>query len=135
MTLKGRLQFCAWSFPGCAYFEWLNSFNRFQMRTVTLIPGDGIGPEISAAVQQIFEAAGVPLQWEAVDVTPVKGPDGKIGIPQQAIDSVVKVSCIRRKNRKGTRKSLEPHTKRKPPPLYAALPSETFFLTISLLLR
>jgi hypothetical protein len=57
-----------------------------------LIPGDGIGPEISAAVQQIFTAAEVPLQWEIVDVTPVKGPDGKIGIPQQAIDSVVKVS-------------------------------------------
>jgi isocitrate/isopropylmalate dehydrogenase len=26
---------------------------------VTLIPGDGIGPEISAAVQKIFEAARV----------------------------------------------------------------------------
>jgi isocitrate dehydrogenase (NAD+) len=26
---------------------------------VTLIPGDGIGPEISAAVQEIFEAAKV----------------------------------------------------------------------------
>jgi len=26
---------------------------------VTLIPGDGIGPEISAAVQKIFEAAKV----------------------------------------------------------------------------
>jgi len=26
---------------------------------VTLIPGDGIGPEISAAVQQIFAAAKV----------------------------------------------------------------------------
>jgi isocitrate dehydrogenase (NAD+) len=28
-------------------------------RTVTLIPGDGIGPEISAAVQKIFEVANV----------------------------------------------------------------------------
>ena len=41
-------------------------------RTITLIPGDGIGPEISRSVQQIFEAADVPLKWEAVDVTPVK---------------------------------------------------------------
>jgi hypothetical protein len=41
-------------------------------RTVTLIPGDGIGPEISHSVQKIFEAAGVPLNWESVDVTPVK---------------------------------------------------------------
>ena len=31
----------------------------FQVKTVTMIPGDGIGPEISAAVQQIFSAAEV----------------------------------------------------------------------------
>lgn len=30
-----------------------------QMQMVTLIPGDGIGPEISAAVIKIFEAAKV----------------------------------------------------------------------------
>ncbi|XP_030569691.1 probable isocitrate dehydrogenase [NAD] subunit alpha, mitochondrial isoform X2 [Drosophila novamexicana] len=58
------------------------------VRKVTLIPGDGIGPEISAAVQKIFTAAKVPIEWEAVDVTPVRGPDGKFGIPQAAIDSV-----------------------------------------------
>ncbi|XP_055637724.1 probable isocitrate dehydrogenase [NAD] subunit alpha, mitochondrial isoform X1 [Toxorhynchites rutilus septentrionalis] len=57
-------------------------------KKVTLIPGDGIGPEISAAVQRIFEAAHVPIEWESVDVTPVRNPDGKFGIPQSAIDSV-----------------------------------------------
>lgn len=41
-------------------------------RKVTLIPGDGIGPEISSAVQKIFTAANVPIEWEAVDVTPVR---------------------------------------------------------------
>lgn len=30
-----------------------------QIQTVTLIPGDGIGPEISTAVMKIFEAAEV----------------------------------------------------------------------------
>ena len=30
----------------------------------------------------------VPIQWETVDVTPVKQPDGKFGIPQKAIESV-----------------------------------------------
>lgn len=43
-----------------------------EVKKVTLIPGDGIGPEISAAVQQIFKAANVPLEWETVDVTPVR---------------------------------------------------------------
>ena len=59
-------------------------------RTCTLIPGDGIGPEISAAVQKIFQAAQVPIEWEVVDVTPVRGPDGLMHIPQAAIDSVNK---------------------------------------------
>lgn len=30
----------------------------------------------------------VPIAWEEVDVTPVKGPDGKFGIPPAAIESV-----------------------------------------------
>ena len=32
-----------------------------QLRKVTMIPGDGIGPEISQSVKEIFEAAGVCL--------------------------------------------------------------------------
>ncbi|HEY0545677.1 MAG TPA: isocitrate dehydrogenase (NAD(+)) [Pyrinomonadaceae bacterium] len=32
--------------------------------TITLIPGDGIGPEVSAAVVQIIEATGVDVHWE-----------------------------------------------------------------------
>ncbi|MBA9078451.1 MULTISPECIES: isocitrate/isopropylmalate dehydrogenase family protein [Rufibacter] len=34
------------------------------MTTVTLIPGDGIGPEITEAVKAIFAAAQVPITWE-----------------------------------------------------------------------
>lgn len=33
-----------------------------QIQTVTLIPGDGIGPEISNAVMKIFEAAKVSTE-------------------------------------------------------------------------
>lgn len=43
-----------------------------EVRKCTLIPGDGIGPEISAAVQKIFASASVPIEWESVDVTPVR---------------------------------------------------------------
>ncbi|MDT5294309.1 MAG: isocitrate dehydrogenase [Acidobacteriota bacterium] len=32
--------------------------------TITLIPGDGIGPEVSSAVVRIIEASGVAVQWE-----------------------------------------------------------------------
>lgn len=32
--------------------------------TVVLIPGDGIGPEVTAAAQQVLAAAGADLHWE-----------------------------------------------------------------------
>ncbi|KAI8083398.1 isocitrate dehydrogenase, NAD-dependent [Gilbertella persicaria] len=56
---------------------------------VTLIPGDGIGPEISRSVKDIFAAAKTPIEWEEVDVTPVL-KDGKTAIPDEAIASVRK---------------------------------------------
>ncbi|XP_026540925.1 isocitrate dehydrogenase [NAD] subunit alpha, mitochondrial isoform X1 [Notechis scutatus] len=59
-------------------------------RTVTLIPGDGIGPEISAAVVEIFEAAKVPVQFEERIVTAIQGPGGKWMIPQDAKESMDK---------------------------------------------
>jgi len=34
--------------------------------TITLIPGDGIGPEVSAAVKQIISAAGMDITWEEI---------------------------------------------------------------------
>ena len=55
--------------------------------TVTLIEGDGIGPEISQSVKDIYAAAGVPIQWDSVDVTP-RLKDGKTVIPDEAIKSV-----------------------------------------------
>ncbi|GBD07422.1 Isocitrate dehydrogenase [NADP] [bacterium HR21] len=35
-----------------------------RKQRVTLIRGDGIGPEITAAVEEIFDAAAVPIEWE-----------------------------------------------------------------------
>ena len=32
--------------------------------TITLIPGDGIGPEIVAATVRVIEATGVDIDWE-----------------------------------------------------------------------
>ena len=57
--------------------------------TVTLIEGDGIGPEISQAVKDIYSAAKVPIKWESVDVTP-RLKDGRTVIPDEAINSVKK---------------------------------------------
>jgi isocitrate dehydrogenase (NAD+) len=34
--------------------------------TITLIPGDGIGPEVSHAVKQILDAAGLDITWDEI---------------------------------------------------------------------
>ncbi|KAL2111612.1 hypothetical protein VUR80DRAFT_9744 [Thermomyces stellatus] len=61
--------------------------NKDGNYTVSLIEGDGIGPEISNAVKNIFAAAKTPITWEPVDVTPVL-KDGKTTIPESAIKSI-----------------------------------------------
>lgn len=44
---------------------------------VTLIPGDGIGPEVSAAARRMIDASGVAIDWEEVAATPPAG--AKVG--------------------------------------------------------
>ncbi|KAG9249321.1 hypothetical protein BJ878DRAFT_579583 [Calycina marina] len=55
--------------------------------TVSLIEGDGIGPEISQSVKDIFSAAKAPIKWEPVDVTP-QLIDGKTSILPETIESI-----------------------------------------------
>ncbi|KAK5121686.1 NAD-dependent isocitrate dehydrogenase [Meristemomyces frigidus] len=57
--------------------------------TVSLIEGDGIGPEISQSVKDIFSAANAPVKWEPISVDPVF-KDGKQAIPDEAIDSITR---------------------------------------------
>ena len=38
--------------------------------TVTLLPGDGIGPEVARAVQQMIAATGVEIDWEVIAAPP-----------------------------------------------------------------
>ncbi len=37
---------------------------------ITLIPGEGIGPEVAAAATRIIDATGVQIQWEHMDARP-----------------------------------------------------------------
>ena len=59
-----------------------------SIQCVTLIEGDGIGPEISSAVVKVFDAAGAPITWEPVDVQPIKTPDGRVTVPEGVIQSM-----------------------------------------------
>lgn len=60
------------------------------MHRLTLIPGDGIGPEITAAVTEIIKAAGVEIDWDVqtagADVAEKEG----VPLPERVIESIKK---------------------------------------------
>jgi isocitrate dehydrogenase (NAD+) len=55
---------------------------------VTLIPGDGIGPEIAAAARLVLEATGVGFEWHVVDAG--EGVMAEFGtpLPDHVLDSI-----------------------------------------------
>lgn len=56
---------------------------------VTLIDGDGIGPEVIAATRRIIEAAGVKVEWEPAKAGGEMFKAGVAsGVPQDTIDSI-----------------------------------------------
>jgi isocitrate dehydrogenase (NAD+) len=58
--------------------------------TVTLIPGDGIGPEITDATIRILEAAGAEIEWDRqiAGMTAVEACDDPL--PDETIDSIAR---------------------------------------------
>jgi len=57
---------------------------------VTLIPGDGIGPEVSAASRRCIEATGVKIEWEeALAGSAALEKTGEL-LPQATLDSIRK---------------------------------------------
>jgi len=60
------------------------------MYTVTLIPGDGIGPEISDATMRVIEATGVSIAWDIQNAgLTVYEKEGN-PLPQRVLDSIRK---------------------------------------------
>src|SRR5690348_5916725 len=55
---------------------------------VTLIPGEGIGPEVASATRRILEAAGVQIEWEEIAGRTGDSNDQGQRVNQAAIDSV-----------------------------------------------
>jgi isocitrate dehydrogenase (NAD+) len=55
---------------------------------VTLIPGEGIGPEVAAATRRVLDAAGVQIDWEEIGGRTDNSADqGKV-VNQLAVESV-----------------------------------------------
>ena len=53
---------------------------------VTLIPGEGIGPEVAAATRRIIDATGVQIHWE--EAAARAGTDSAQGVNQATVESV-----------------------------------------------
>src|SRR5579863_5355205 len=60
-------------------------------KLVTIIAGDGIGPEVVLATRRIIEATGAPIEWEerlaGAEVFRAGQPSG---VPQDTIESIMK---------------------------------------------
>ena len=58
-------------------------------KRVPLIPGDGIGPEVTAATRAILEAAGAPIAWEVQEAGASVFKRGLMtGVPEETISSL-----------------------------------------------
>ncbi len=55
---------------------------------VTLISGEGIGPEVAAAARQIIDATGVQIEWEEVEARAQKASAKGQFVTESAIESV-----------------------------------------------
>jgi isocitrate dehydrogenase (NAD+) len=55
---------------------------------VTLIPGDGIGPEITESVERVIDAAGVNIEWDRQLAGIPAVQEYGISVPDQLIDSI-----------------------------------------------
>jgi len=64
-------------------------------RTVTVIPGDGIGPECIRAAQRILEAAGAPISWEECQAGASVFRQGiASGVPSETIESIRRTRVV-----------------------------------------
>jgi len=58
--------------------------------TITLIPGDGIGPEITRAATRIIDSAGVKIDWDVQEAGFNAIEKYKDPLPQSVIESIAK---------------------------------------------
>ncbi len=58
------------------------------MRKAVLIPGDGIGPEITSAVLRVLEAADVDLEWERCSAGLAALENGDDVLPEATVEAI-----------------------------------------------
>jgi len=58
------------------------------MHRITLIPGDGIGPEVTQAARDVVAASGAQVSWEIASAGMTAGKEHGTPLPQSVIDSI-----------------------------------------------
>ena len=57
-------------------------------QTVTLIPGDGTGPEVTDSVKEVFEALGVDIEWEIAEAGETVMEEKGSPLPDDVLESI-----------------------------------------------
>jgi len=57
-------------------------------QTVTLIPGDGIGPEVSEAMRRVVDATGVGIEWEVQEAGAAVVEEYGTPLPEHVLESI-----------------------------------------------
>src|ERR1041385_5726260 len=60
------------------------------MHTVTLIPGDGIGPEVTEAAVKVIAATGTQIEWERMEAGNEVITKYGTAVPDEVVNSIIK---------------------------------------------
>jgi isocitrate dehydrogenase (NAD+) len=55
---------------------------------ITLIPGDGIGPEVADATLEVLGTLGVPIEWERVELSAAIIEKAGVSLPPHVLESI-----------------------------------------------
>ena len=66
----------------------MHGYNRAMAHRVTLIPGDGIGPELAEATRRVLDASGIAFEWEVVDAGEAVMAEYGTPLPEHVLESV-----------------------------------------------
>jgi len=66
----------------------MHDYNRPMAHRVTLIPGDGIGPELAEATRRVLDASGVAFEWETVDAGEAVMAKYGTPLPEHVLESI-----------------------------------------------
>jgi isocitrate dehydrogenase (NAD+) len=67
-----------------------NSNSQNKIHKITLIPGDGIGPEVTDAARRCIEATGVKIEWEVAFAGEEARRKSNDLLPKETLDSIKK---------------------------------------------